>query len=212
MPDVRIIEGATLLAILLGPILAVQANKWVEKASSRKSRKEHVFRTLMATRAARLSPDHVQALNMIDFEFYGGGEKERRVQNAWNDYRDQLNVPNSPETIEVWAQRGNDLFIELLSQMAIAVNYKFEKTHIRKSVYSPVAHGNLEQDNDIIRKGLVDMFSKKFAIPVVTFPANKQEADEQAALRQQLAKLLSGETAYKVVIVNPEALDGNATS
>jgi hypothetical protein len=34
-----------------------------------------VFRTLMTTRASRMAPDHVQALNMIDVEFAGDDRK-----------------------------------------------------------------------------------------------------------------------------------------
>ena len=38
----------------------------------------------MATRAARLSMEHVQALNMIDITFNG----EQKIIDAWNLYRD----------------------------------------------------------------------------------------------------------------------------
>jgi cytochrome bd-type quinol oxidase subunit 1 len=56
---------------LLGPILAVQAQKWVEVFRERRGRKLWVVQQLMATRAARVSAEHVQALNMIDLVFYG---------------------------------------------------------------------------------------------------------------------------------------------
>jgi hypothetical protein len=56
-------------ATILGPILAVQAQKWVEIIRERRGRKLWIFHTLMATRAARTSTEHVQALNMIDLIF-----------------------------------------------------------------------------------------------------------------------------------------------
>ena len=59
------------LATLLGPILAVQAQKWIEGVREQRTRKLRVFTQLMATRAARLSAEHVQAINMIDLVFYG---------------------------------------------------------------------------------------------------------------------------------------------
>jgi uncharacterized protein DUF6680 len=44
----------------------------------------------MATRAARLTPDHVQALNLIDVEFYSKRKKYKRVLDAWKAYHDHL--------------------------------------------------------------------------------------------------------------------------
>ena len=48
--------AATVLATVVGPILAVQAQKAVERAQERSRRKSWVFHQLMATRASRLSP------------------------------------------------------------------------------------------------------------------------------------------------------------
>lgn len=66
----------------------------------------------MATRAARVSQEHVQALNMIDFEFYGGGDKERKVRDSWVEYRDHMNLQHTPETYPVWEAKWNELFVE----------------------------------------------------------------------------------------------------
>jgi hypothetical protein len=57
------------VAVLLGPILAIQAEKFLHSRRERRQRKLEVFRTLMANRAAGLSPAHVEALNRIDIEF-----------------------------------------------------------------------------------------------------------------------------------------------
>jgi hypothetical protein len=55
------------------------------------------------------------------------------------------------------------------------------------------------------------LFSKKFAIPVLTMPATNDEAKEQSALRQMLFENLSGQRPYKVEIVNGSAVaDTNA--
>ena len=69
MPEMKFSEVLTILAVILGPILAVQAQKAIERWRERRNRKLWVFKTLMATRGSRLSPNHVQALNMIDLEF-----------------------------------------------------------------------------------------------------------------------------------------------
>ncbi|MCG0019452.1 DUF6680 family protein [Vibrio parahaemolyticus] len=64
-------DWITIGAVIIGPILAVQAQKIIENITERKRRKLQLFHTLMETRATRLSGAHVSALNMIDLEFYG---------------------------------------------------------------------------------------------------------------------------------------------
>ncbi|WP_244186706.1 DUF6680 family protein [Paraburkholderia steynii] len=59
------------ISTILGPILTVQAQKFVERARASAQRRDWVFSTLMATRQARVSFDDVRALNMIDLTFYG---------------------------------------------------------------------------------------------------------------------------------------------
>ncbi|MBG1249207.1 hypothetical protein F4W02_18855 [Burkholderia pseudomallei] len=61
----------TVAATVAGPILAVQAQKWVERARASAQRRDWIFGTLMATRQDRVSMEHVRALNMIDLAFYG---------------------------------------------------------------------------------------------------------------------------------------------
>ena len=69
-------DWLTIIAILLAPVFAVQVQKWVEHLRERRGKKLGVFQALMATRGARLSPEHVRALNMIDLEFSGEGQLE----------------------------------------------------------------------------------------------------------------------------------------
>jgi Family of unknown function (DUF6680) len=45
----------TILAIVLGPILAVQAQKWIERTTEEKRERLFIFRTSMRTRGNILS-------------------------------------------------------------------------------------------------------------------------------------------------------------
>jgi hypothetical protein len=47
---------AVIVATLLGPVLAVQVQKYLERWRDEAERRKNVFKTLMATRLARLSP------------------------------------------------------------------------------------------------------------------------------------------------------------
>jgi hypothetical protein len=68
-PILKTVDILTICALILGPILAVQIQKFIDRAKESRSRRLWVFKTLMATRHATLSIDHVSALNRIDLEF-----------------------------------------------------------------------------------------------------------------------------------------------
>jgi len=72
-------------AVLLAPLVAVQVQKWLERWREESERKKQIFKRLMATRATRLDPSHVTALNMIDLEF-----EEKAVLERWREYMDSL--------------------------------------------------------------------------------------------------------------------------
>jgi hypothetical protein len=168
------IELLTIAAIILGPILAVQAQKYIEVASERKRRKLDIFHTLMATRASRVSINHVRALNMIDIEFYGRkyfgirsqSKKEKLVLTAWDNYRDHLNNKDPNDASNLWIEKGDELFTKLLFTISRALNYEFEEVQLKRGCYSPIAHGDLELDSLNIRKGLTKILSGEKPIPV----------------------------------------------
>ncbi|MEQ8562592.1 MAG: hypothetical protein RID18_13845, partial [Cytophagales bacterium] len=76
------------VAVIIGPIAAVQIQKWLENSRNKKERKLLLFKTLMSTRATRVSIEHVQSLNMIDIEFNNKGYE--KVITAWRNYNDHL--------------------------------------------------------------------------------------------------------------------------
>lgn len=119
----------------------------------------------MRTRATGLAPDHVQALNMIDVEFYSSSEPaSREVLRCWKAYLDHLNQGHA--ATEVWGTRRDDLLIELLYAMAKCLGYDFDKTEIRRTSYFPRGHGDVELDLHKIRSGLAEMVEGQRSFPV----------------------------------------------
>lgn len=100
---IRMNDVAIVVATLLGPVLAIQAQKILERSRDRKERRMVIFRTLMATRASVLSPAHVEALNAIPIEFYGNTGKLKEINEAWKLYLDHLGPTNVVG--DVWNQR-----------------------------------------------------------------------------------------------------------
>jgi hypothetical protein len=164
------------LAVIIGPILAVQIQKTLEQFREKKQNRLHIFRTLMSTRAQRLHRDHVQALNMIDIEFYGRKipfiktryqtSQEQAVTHAWKSYNDHLNKGKEYPDINIWIAKSEDLFTELLYTLAQAMNYDFDKVQLQRDCYRPIAHGDLETTQANILKGLDDIFSGKESLPM----------------------------------------------
>lgn len=66
--SVSISDWLLIVSTILGPILAVQVQKWLELWREKRDRKLKIFYNLMATRAARVSERHVEALNSIQLE------------------------------------------------------------------------------------------------------------------------------------------------
>ncbi|HFI1096564.1 TPA: DUF6680 family protein [Enterobacter hormaechei] len=175
---------ATIFATLISPLLAVRVQKIIEKSSEKRNIKINIFTELMATRSAesRLSNEHVRALNMIDLAFYGDIKRsinkrtksEKKVLDAWKEYFTHLctHCPENESGSAIWNQNSDRLFVSLLSVMAEDIGYEFDRVHLQNAIYRPIAHGQMNLDNQKIRKGLASIFSGESALKmdVVSFP------------------------------------------
>jgi hypothetical protein len=162
---IKITDIAIVFATLLGPVLAVQAQKYLERDREIKQRRAWIFRTLMATRATSLSPAHVEALNAIPIEFYGHDKKLKAIIDKWKAYLDHLGQKSM--AMEVWGPKRHELFIDLLHEMAGFLGYEFNRVEISNEIYSPEGHAKIETDQELIRRGLAQLLSGQFALPVV---------------------------------------------
>lgn len=190
---------AIVFATLLGPVLAVQAQKWVERGRERQQRRLHLFRVLMTTRAAALAPTHVEAINMVPIEFYGRRKSFVDVVNSWKEYIEHL-YSDSQRDPPRWGEKRVALLNKMLERMGEALGYKFNSVEISRELYSPKAHSTIESDQEIIRQGLAKLFKGEIALPmdVKTFPADPRFVQMQAEIQQLLMDWLSGKRAVKI--------------
>lgn len=161
----------TLLAILLAPCIAVLSQRLIDLFRERRGQKLWIFRTLMATRGNKISLEHVQALNMIDLFFRRKG-KEKTIVEKWEEYLDHLNLPikdDDPDynvKLDSWTKKSDDLLAELLLVMGRSLGYDFNKVKIRKSIYVPRGHGDVDLEQRLIRRGLVEILYGKRGLPI----------------------------------------------
>ena len=171
-------------ATVISPLLAIQTQKFIERYSQKKSLKIDIFKQLMATRSqnSRLSNEHVRALNMIDLAFYGKikrgrtkrSDSESKVLSSWKLYFAHLNTSypdNDNASGTIWNQTSNNLFLDLLSEIATDI----ERVQLQTAIYSPIAHGAIENDKLKIRQGLAAIFSGENALKmeIINIPARQ---------------------------------------
>lgn len=206
-------EMLIIAATLVAPLLAVQAQKWLERFREDRERKLRLFKILMATRAAIVSSEHVQALNMIDLEFQG--KRFKSVRTEWKTYLDHLSsYPKEDEKAQdFWGGRRIDLLTRLLMAMGKSLGYEFDEVHVKKGIYAPEAHSQIENEQVALRKGLLGLIygDVRLKMDVTSWPVSEQSADEQTEqkiLRQHLIGLLKGDRPLSVVNL-PQAEDDN---
>lgn len=155
----------SVVAILLGPIVALELQRRLDAGREAKTRKLWIFRTLMSNRATRIAPAFVQALNLIDLDFNGSSKEEKDVRTAWKVLLDHLSTPGGADSDD----KTMTLTGELLNAMSKALGYEFDSVQIKKGVYHPVGLGNIEQELNQIRGSLVELLSGKRRLPVAVF-------------------------------------------
>jgi hypothetical protein len=169
---------ALIVATGLGPVLAVQAQKFVEHATARAQRKAWVFNTLMATRGARLSGDHVRALNTIETAFYGSHHfglrrqtgAEKNVVNRWQTYLVHLNTAcpvEAGDALNAWMAAYDERFQLLLQAIATERKFEFDPMRLKLGTYSPVAHAAIEAQRAALRMATLQLLSGQTALRVM---------------------------------------------
>jgi hypothetical protein len=148
--NIEIADILTIAAILAAPFAAVWVQRTLDRERERRNDKRILFGTLMATRAvgARTSAEHVRGLNLIDIVFGGPNQSstDKAVTDAWRVYLDALDVEGTDDEERIARiVASDDKFVELLYQMAKALRFEFDRSHLRKGVYSPMAHATAEQ-------------------------------------------------------------------
>lgn len=199
------VETLTIVAIILGPIFAIQVEKLLERRRDDKQRRLRVFKTLMVTRASVLSPNHVEALNSIDIEFNSNDKNDKDVRDSWKAYLDQLShfpKENATEDDQKrWKEKTDELLTDLLYVMAVAVKYNFDKTYIKRTAYTPVRYSDMEMEQDFIRRSMVKLFLGQTTFPIeIRSSVADGEISSEERLRQLLIEHYEGNKPIRVIL------------
>ncbi len=176
----------TIVVILIGPFVGIWGNGILDRQREQKARKMDIFRTLMRTRNARLSSDHVGAINLVEIEFV----KHQKVIEKWTELRKHYGEthakkPNEENDPDLYDERLNkervELLTEMLSSMAEVLDFKVEQLRILKGSYYPQGHADMELAQFIIRDYAVGLAFGKRNVPVeiINLPNNSDSTDSK---------------------------------
>ena len=128
------LEGWLIIAaVILGPILALWAQRYSEQRREERARKLWLFRELMATRTNRLSERHVEALNHIDLEFNPNKKADAKVLGAWKMYLDVLSdTPKGDAQRAARYEERDKCFVDLLWEIGKCLGFSIDKIAIKR--------------------------------------------------------------------------------
>lgn len=161
----------TIIAIIAGPLVALWIQRRTEGNRERRQNKFLVFKTLMTYRATPLNYQYVQALNIIDVVFDAESQEEKAVRTAWSVLLDHLNVN---KTQPDFTEKITTLTATLLAAMGKCLGYDFGEVYLKRHAYVPEGHGKLEEEQNELRKLLLELLRGNRRIPVAVFPDDFQ--------------------------------------
>ena len=155
------------VAVVTGPIAAVLITRDLEKRRVQREQRMDIFRTLMRTRtgSARLSSDHVAALNLIEVEFRNDSD----VRDAWKEHFKilcQLGQHPNPDAIVDLMLSMEKSLAKLLQVMSRILGYEIEGLEILEGGYTPQDWATIDNECRYIRKYVIALAEGKVAVPV----------------------------------------------
>ena len=157
---------ATIVAVFLGPVLAVLTALYLEKRRAEKTRKLEIFRTLMKTRKLPLSRDHVGALNLVEVEFVN----HTGVIAAWKKYLTNLGEELPPmedtDRFNQSLQQREALLTGLIHEIATVLGIKIQQLDILAGNYLPKGWNDERWEQQLVRRGLINVLHGKASIQV----------------------------------------------
>jgi hypothetical protein len=123
----------------------------------------------MRLRAASLTPEYVNALNLIDMVFKGKKRSEKKIRDKWKILMDHFN--DRDNKTKEWGEKRQDLTVDLLAAIGERLGFRFDPSHIKRQVYFPQAMSDQWEENNQIRKQLLQVLDGKGTrkIPVAIF-------------------------------------------
>jgi hypothetical protein len=162
----------TIVAIIYGPIRAVEITRKRDIERDAEMRKRLILSALMRTRKMVVHPDHVGSLNQIQLEFFG----HAAVIAAYRSYIANLSeaVPAPGNNLQNFLARRNDLFFDLLHLIAVASDVPMDRHELDRLSYVPLGWQNDENEIKAVRNSLIEVLQGRKPLHVTNAPPTAQ--------------------------------------
>lgn len=149
-------------AIIASPLITLLVQRHQERAKALRDRREAIFRALWVNRRRPFYLARVDALNMVEVEFYG----ETKVQDAWEDLRAHyFRKEHRGLNDEQIGTEREEKFATLLFEISRVLGYKFGRTAIRDNIYRPAFHNEIDEIEIETRRRVLALL-RSDALPV----------------------------------------------
>lgn len=159
---------ATIVAVVMGPILAVVITRIIDDQRAAKARKLDIFRSLMKTRRMPVHFEHVGALNLVEVEFI----EHREVIAAWKGYLTNLGEELPPieqkDRYDSSIQKRNSLHTKLIHEISKVLKLGVEQLDILEGNYLPQGWHDDDWEQRLARRGLLNVLYGK--APIIIQP------------------------------------------
>jgi hypothetical protein len=156
----------TIVAIIYGPIKAVDITRKRDLERDAELRKRQILSTLMRTRKMVVHPDHVGALNQIQLEFFNNGP----VIAAYRSYIANLSetVPKPGNDLQNFLTRRNDFFFDLLHAISVAAGVPLDRHELDRFAYVPFGWQSDENEIKVFRGALIEVLQGRKSLHVTS--------------------------------------------
>ena len=137
----KLYEIITLIAILVGPILAVVVQLLAEQRKQTRDQQTATLKMLVGTRHLPSDPAYSAAINMIPVDF----NRVSSVMSAYKLYIECILYQASPENVQVQNQKILANQTKLIFAITKHLGYDLSETDIQTTAYA--AGGFIARDN-----------------------------------------------------------------
>ncbi len=177
----------TTVAIIVGPVIAVVISQMLQSKEAKRQRQLFVFRALMTTRKMVLSPDRVQALNLVEIEFAHDAGVMQKFRALLAVYNDLARWKSEDKAVrKAVLQDVDDKTAELLGQLGRALGYSLNNLELLRGGYAPEAFGILEQQQADIREFLTGLNRGDRVLPIAVVDVRHPEKMLEQARNTQI--------------------------
>ncbi len=167
----------TIIAIIVGPIIAVCITRYFDDRREHRRRKFDIFHSLMRTRSMTFHPDHIMALNLIQVEFH----KNDKVVQAYTTYLPlfkQQSISDDAELPNNFSEQIENALFNLISEIGKDLGHNYDKMELKN-----LSHGVpewLEDDQTVksVWKMLKKLLDGEGELPVKLKLSLDQQSNE----------------------------------